>query len=409
MITERSEQVKLSELCHILERLVRQTPELSCDVERLIHLIRTEWDGRILANDLNRYLNHHGKLREGINRFLAANSKSPEQIYPVHKPYSDVIRQRMKLAEENDHYRNWANAIRSVPEFTLPIPIVDGKYIRNARDIWQQYVCGNDAVLETLLRHSIEYSKTGKTTPILLVGEPGAGKTLIAKTYSRILNLPGSFISGPSASMGRGLSGAPNLYTGAGTGAVVQSMIDHKAGNPVICIDEIEKTAKGHSGQADFQNELLAVLDDSNVAWYDNFLEIEVDASHIPFIFTANEKDLISSPLLDRLEIIQIESPTLEMLQDIARDYTLPRIMKSYNCERIIFRDAELEMMVNMLWENGGRSCRTYQKAIELLVSSAYLDVIENDRTVTIAEKDIGNAVDKCSLSKRSRSIGFRL
>ena len=393
----------------MLECILQQNPAQKHDVEQLIHLIRVEWGGKISDDALNEYLNHHRKLRECIDSFRSDSTASIGLIYPVHKPYSDEIRQRMKLAKSNEHYCNWANAIRSVPEYTIPIPMVDGKYIRNARDTWKQSVCGNNAVLETLLRHSIEYSKTGKTTPILLVGEPGAGKTLVAKMYSRILRLPGSFISGPSASMGRGLSGAPNLYTGAGTGAVVQSMIDHRAGNPVICIDEIEKTAKGHSGQADFQNELLAVLDDSNVAWYDNFLEIEVDASHIPFIFTANEKDLLSSPLVDRLEIIQIESPTLEMLQDIARDYTLPKVMKSYDCERIIFRDAELEMMVNMLWENGSRSCRAYQKAIKLLVSSAYLDVIENDRTVTITEKDVGNAVDKCSPRKRSKSIGFRL
>ena len=358
---------------------------------------------------LKDYLTKHTSLAVCFREccFERAEEKPNGKVYQVHKPYSNEIRQRIKLAEHNDHYRNWANAVKAVPEYTLPLPDVDGEFLHRAKETWHQNICGNDDVLQVILRHIIEYSKTGKTMPILLIGEPGVGKTLVAKNYGKILNLPGSFISAPSASGGRGLSGAPNLYVGAGVGAIVQAMIDNRAGNPVVCIDEVEKAVHGYGRSPDFQDELLAVLDESNAAWFDNFLEIEVDASHIPFIFTANEKELISPPLLDRMEVVKMESPTIEMFHCITREFALPKALAAYPDDRIYFGDHEADMLVDMLWNRGNRSCRTYQKAVELLVSKAYLSVLESNHSVQITEQNVLETVIMCSHDVRTKSIGF--
>lgn len=388
------------ELYKTLEQIAVQKPYLAKKIEELALMVQVSDKVEDVLQD---YLEKHPELAVCFQDYIGTVSPPSGKVFPVHKPYSNEIRKRMKLAENNEHYRNWANAVKAVPEYTLPIPDIDSSFIRKAKDIWYQNIYGNEAILQVILRHSIEYSKTGKTMPILLVGDPGVGKTLVAKNYGRILNLPGSFISGPSASAGRGLSGAPNLYVGA----IVQSMIDHGAGNPVICIDEIEKTAGGYSRSPSFQNELLSVLDESNTTWYDNFLEIEVDASHIPFIFTANEKEQISTPLLDRMEVVKMENPTLEMIHSITREFTLPKVMKAYDSNQIEFREYELDILVDMLWDSGNHSCRAYQKAVEMLVSSAYLDVIENNRIVRITEKDICNTVAMCSYNRRTKSIGF--
>ncbi len=355
------------EFYYILEQIAAQKPQLAKEIEELALLVQASDS---VDDVLQNYLTEHPSMAACFQDRFELSEFPRGKVFPVHKPYSFEIRQKMKLAEQNEYYRNWANTVKAVPEYTLPISEVDGSFIRKAKDIWNQNIYGNEAILQVILRHSIEYSKTGKTMPILLVGDPGIGKTLVAKNYGKILNLPCSFISGPSASAGRGLSGAPNLYAGAGVGIIVQSMIDHAGGNPVICIDEIEKASNGYSKSPNFQNELLAALDDSNVAWYDNFLEFDVDASHIPFIFTANEKELIPPPLLDRMEVIKMESPTREMIRNIIREFTLPKVMKAYASDRIEFREHEQDLLVDMLWDNGNHSCRAYQKAIELLVSA---------------------------------------
>lgn len=392
------------EFFRILEQFALEKPQLGKEIEELALLVNASDNFEEVIPD---YLKNHPALAECFMDHPEYVQKPDGKVFQVHEPFSNEIRQRMKLAEHNEHYRNWVNAIRAVPSYTLPIPSVNGNFIHRAKDIWRQNIYGNEEILQTILRHSIEYSRTGKTMPILLIGSPGVGKTLVAKSYGSILNLPSCFISGPSASVGRGLSGAPNLYVGAGVGAIVQSMIDKNAGNPVICIDEVEKTSGGHSRSPDFQNELLAALDESNVAWYDNFLEITVDASHIPFIFTANEKDLISSPLLDRMEVIKMEEPSLEMMHSITKEFTLPKALKAYDTEQIEFREHELDMLVDKLWDSGNHSCRVYQKAIEMLVSSAFLTVIEKNQSVRITENDICSTVEMCSHNRRSKVIGF--
>lgn len=406
--------MKKKEYYRILELMLGEMPNLARQIRDMAIFGYDDEKEQMCSDFLERFLDANPVLKQLFRKYrdqstdhTGGDQITAGTVFKVHEPFSSAIRRRMDLLEDNEHYASWIHAMRSVPEYTLPLPELDGSFIRRARETWKENIYGNEPVLQAMLRHAAEYCRSGHTTPILLTGDPGIGKTLAARNYARILNLPWTFLSGPSAASGRGLSGAPNLYIGAGVGAIAQAMIDHAAGNPVICIDEIDKTIPRLENTVPLQDELLSALDESGKEWRDNYLEIELDTSHIPFVFTANDPGQLSEPLLDRIEVIRMESPDKEMICHIIREFTLPRVMEQYDGNRVSFPGELADCMVNELWEIGIRSCRPYQRIVETVASEAYLAALEEEHPVTVTETHIKAAASQIGSGKPGKVIGF--
>lgn len=141
---------------------------------------------------------------------------------------------------------------------------------------------------------------------LLLHGPPGVGKTSIVKSIAKCLNRPYQRISLGGEYDTALVKGHRKTYVGAYPGKIFDAIFKAKAENPVILLDEIDKIVN-RSGGASLQDAVMEILDPiQNIKFKDDFMDAEIDLSRVLFICTANSRENIFPPLLDRLENIDV-------------------------------------------------------------------------------------------------------
>ena len=147
--------------------------------------------------------------------------------------------------------------------------------------------------------------------PILLLGEPGIGKTHFARRLSALLGTGFGFVPMSSLTAGWVLSGASSQWKNAKPGKVFETFLNGEYANPVMVVDEIDKASS--DGQYDPLGALYELLESQTATRFvDEFAEIPIDASGAVWIATANDAARIPEPLLDRLCVYEIEAPDAE-------------------------------------------------------------------------------------------------
>src|SRR5206468_9581908 len=159
-------------------------------------------------------------------------------------------------------------------------------------------------------------------TPMLLLGPPGIGKTHFARQLAELLGTGMSLVPMSSMTAGWLLSGASSQWKGAKPGKVFEALVEGQYANPVIVVDEIDKASA--DAQYDPLGALYGLLEhDTAESFIDEFAEVAIDASQVIWIMTANDDRCIPEPILNRMNVFQIDAPSHDQARTIARNLYL--------------------------------------------------------------------------------------
>jgi len=145
-------------------------------------------------------------------------------------------------------------------------------------------------------------------TPILLLGEPGIGKTHFARELAAKLGTGHEFVSMSSLTAGWILSGASAQWNNARPGKVAHTLVHGDFANPIVVLDEVDKA--GGDARYDPMGALYSLLEkDTARAFKDEYIDIDIDASHILWVTTANDERSIPDPILNRMNVYEVPRP----------------------------------------------------------------------------------------------------
>jgi len=246
------------------------------------------------------------------------------------RPVSDHFDKELSKLERTNPMSPEYGVILNYMEVLLELPwgvyTKDKFDLKRARKILDEDHYGLEKVKDRVLEYlAVLKLKGDMKSPILcFVGPPGVGKTSLGKSIAKALGRKYVRMSLGGLHDEAEIRGHRKTYIGAMPGRIVQSIKKAQTSNPVFMLDEIDKVGTDFRG--DPSSALLEVLDpEQNIAFFDNYLELEYDLSRTLFIATANNMSTIQPALRDRMEIIEMSGYSVEEKIEIAKRHLIPK------------------------------------------------------------------------------------
>ncbi len=247
--------------------------------------------------------------------------------------------------------------------------------------------------------------------PILcLVGPPGVGKTSIAQSIANSLNKEFVRMSLGGVTDEAEIRGHRRTYIGALPGRIISLIKKAGKNDPVFLFDEIDKV--GNDFKGDPASALLEVLDpEQNNSFTDRYLELPFDLSKVFFIATANSTSTIPRPLLDRMEVIQIEGYTHNEKLNIAKKYLVSKQIEENGLkkENINISERALKDIIDYYTRESG--VRGLEKQISKIIRKSALKIVEEDlEKVSVSTRNIedflGEKIYLISEAEKTPEVG---
>lgn len=294
-----------------------------------------------------------------------------------------------------------SNVIRSYLDTVFDLPwkkySTDNKDIKYSKQILDSEHYGLFKLKERVLEYlSVRTLNPKGHGPILcLVGPPGTGKTSIARSIAKALDKKYVRISLGGVRDEAEIRGHRKTYVGAMPGRIVDGLRQAKVSNPLMLLDEIDKVSSDYKG--DTSSALLEVLDvEQNFNFRDHYIELPIDLSQVLFIATANSITTIPTPLLDRMEIIEVSSYTENEKFHIAKDYLLEKQMKENGIvsSQVSLSDSAIKRIIHNYTREAG--VRNLERLIGQVYRKCARKILEgHNKKILISEANINKYLGK--------------
>ncbi|MEY2988184.1 MAG: hypothetical protein RJB13_1705 [Pseudomonadota bacterium] len=338
------EKQALLETDGVVERLRKVQLFLTREIEilEMTQRIQSEIKGEVGKQQRRFYVKEQLKLLQKELGELDGKANSPSSNEP------QELRDRVEKSQMSSEAK--AAATKEIdrmavmqsgsPEYTVSHTYVNwlldipwGTYTQTkvdlaaARKTLEDEHHGLNKVKKRVLEFLAVYALKGelKGPIMLLVGPPGVGKTSLGKSVATALGRKFHRIALGGVRDESEIRGHRRTYIGSMPGKIADALKKCGSMDPVILLDEVDKLA--HDFRGDPSSALLEVLDsEQNHSFVDHYLNVPLDLSKVLFIGTANMLSQLQGPLRDRMEVIELESYTLDEKVSIAQKHLLPQV-----------------------------------------------------------------------------------